>query len=131
MESDTDMDIDEIKKDINIDDLIEDLSKISFFSQEDEYYILTQSVLIEIEDIQDEDQFNQILDEALQRYKRYLKNIVFTNESKQVQYLIKHFLESFNNYKIDNETLFNLMQRIDLTILDLIHSSKEPKFWLN
>ena len=127
---DTDMDID-IDKEINIDDLIEDISKISFFSQEEEYVILTQSVLIELEDIQDEDEFNQLLDDALKRYKRYLKNIVFTNESKKVKYLIKHFIDSFNNHNIDNETLFNLMQRIDLTILDLIHSSKEPRFWLN
>ena len=123
-----DMDID---KEINIDSLIEDISKISFFSKEEEYIILTQSVLIEIEDILDEDEFNQILDDALKRYKRYVKNIVFTSESKQVKLLIKHFIESFNNHNIDNEMLFNLMQRIDLTILDLIHSSKEPRFWLN
>lgn len=123
-----DMDID---KELTIDDLIEDLNKISFFSKEEEYTTLTQSVLIELEDIEDEDQFNQILEDALNRYKRYLKNIIFTNETKNVKTLINKFIESFKNYDINNETLFNLMQRIDLTILDLIHSSQEPRFWLN
>ena len=121
----------DIDKDLTIDDLIEDLNKISFFSKEEEYTILTQSVLIELEEIEDEEQFNQILEDALNRYKRYLKNIIFTNETKNVKTLINKFIESFKNYDINNETLFNLMQRIDLTILDLIHSSQEPRFWLN
>lgn len=128
MDTNTDMDID---KELTIDDLIGDFNKISFFSKEEEYSILTQSVLIELEDIEDEDQFNTILDDARNRYKRYLKNIIFTNETTQVKYLIQHFINSFNNYDITNETLFNLMQRIDLTILDLIHTSNEPRFWLN
>jgi hypothetical protein len=125
---DTDMDID---KELTIDDLIKDLNKISFFSKEEEYSILSQSVLIELEDIEDEEQFNNILEDTRNRYKRYLKDIIFTNETKNVKSLIKHFIESFDDYDINNETLFNLMQRIDLSILDLIHSSKEPRFWLN
>lgn len=127
MNKDDSMDID---KD-NIDDLIDNLNKISFFSDKKEYMKLHDATLIELDDIEDEDQFNAILKDTLNRYQNYQRNIIFTDNTQQVQYLLDEFIELHGNHDIDNETLFNLMRHIDLFILDLIHSSETPRFWLN
>jgi hypothetical protein len=123
---DTDMDID---KDI-IDELINNIKKLSFFSDEHEYMKLYEASLIEIEDIEYESELFDILESALKRYKKYINNIEFINETKNIEIMLKKYFKEYENYKIDEYKLFKLMKKIDKGILDMIHSSKEAKFWL-
>ena len=44
--------------------------------------------------------------------------------------MLKKYFKEYENYKIDEYKLFKLMKKIDKGILDMIHSSKEAKFWL-
>jgi hypothetical protein len=123
------MDIDNTSP--NIDDLIGDFSKISFFSDSEEYSKLNNSQLLEITDFENEEDLNEILTDTLKRYESYKKNIVFTDETQHIFYLIQQYIRLYNNYKIQNEVLFEFMQKIDFEILELIHSSEKPRFWLN
>ena len=125
MDNKMEMDID---KDI-IDELI-NIKKLSFFSDEHEYMKLYEASLIDIEDIEYESELFDILEGALKRYKNYINNIEFVNESKDIEIMLKKYFKEYKNYKIDEYKLFKLMKRIDKGILDMIHSSKEAKFWL-
>lgn len=126
MDNKMEMDID---KDI-IDELINNIKKLSFFSDEHEYMKLYEASLIDIEDIEYESELFDILEGALKRYKNYINNIEFVNESKDIEIMLKKYFKEYKNYKIDEYKLFKLMKRIDKGILDMIHSSKEAKFWL-
>ena len=126
MDMDMDMDID---KDI-IDDLINNIKKLSFFSDEQEYMKLYEASLIEIEDIEYETELFDILESALKRYKKYINNIEFINKTKNIEIMLKKYFKEYENYKIDEYKLFKLMKKIDNCILDMIHSSKEVKFWI-
>ena len=126
MDNKMEMDID---KDI-IDELINNIKKLSFFSDEHEYMKLYEASLIEIEDIEYESELFDILEGALKRYKNYINNIEFVNETKDIERMLKKYFKEYKNYKIDEYKLFKLMKRIDKGILDMIHSSKEAKFWL-
>jgi hypothetical protein len=125
---DNKMDID-MDKDI-IDELINNIKKLSFFSDEHEYMKLYEASLIEIEDIEYESELFDILDGALKRYKNYINNIEFVNETKDIERMLKKYFKEYKNYKIDEYKLFKLIKRIDKSILDMIHSSKEAKFWI-
>jgi hypothetical protein len=126
MDNMDDMDMD---KDI-IDELVNNIKKLSFFSDEHEYMKLYEVSLIEVEDIEYESDLWDILDSALKRYKKYLNNIEFMDETKNIEIMLKRYVNEYNNYKIDEYKLFKLMKIIDKGILDMIHSSKEVKFWL-
>lgn len=126
MDNKMEMDID---KDI-IDELINNIKKLSFFSDEHEYMKLYEASLIEIEDIEYESELFDILEGALKRYKNYINNIEFVNETKDIERMLKKYFKEYKNYKIDEYKLFKLMKRIDKGILDMIHSSKEAKFWI-
>lgn len=119
----------DIDKDI-IDELIDNIKKLSFFSDEHEYMKLYEASLIDIEDIEYESDLLDILNSALKRYKKYINNIEFINETKDIEIMLKRYFKEYDNYKIDEYRLFKLMKRIDKSILDMIHSSKEVKFWL-
>jgi ERCC4-related helicase len=123
------MDNMDIDKDI-IDELVNNIKKLSFFSDEHEYMRLYKISLIEVEDIESESNLSDILDSALKRYKKYLNNIEFMDETKNIEIMLKRYVNEYNNYKIDEYKLFKLMKIIDKGILDMIHSSKEVKFWL-
>jgi ERCC4-related helicase len=124
-----DMDDMDMDKDI-IDELVNNIKKLSFFSDEHEYMKLYEVSLIEVEDIEYESDLWDILDSALKRYKKYLNNIEFMDETKNIEIMLKRYVNEYNNYKIDEYKLFKLMKIIDKGILDMIHSSKEVKFWL-
>ena len=126
MDNMDDMDMD---KDI-IDELVNNIKKLSFFSDEHEYMKLYEVSLIEVEDIEYESDLWDILDSALKRYKKYLNNIEFMDETKNIEIMLKRYVNEYNNYKIDEYKLFKLVKIIDKGILDMIHSSKEVKFWL-
>jgi hypothetical protein len=130
-----DMDIDNMDMDMGIDkyiidELINNIKKLSFFSDEQEYMKLYEVSLIEIEDIEYESELFDILESALQRYKKYINNIEFINETKDIEIMLKIYFNEYENYKIDEYKLFKLMKKIDNCILDMIHSSKEVKFWI-
>jgi hypothetical protein len=128
MDTDNKMDMD-IDMDI-MDDLINNIKKLSFFSDRDEYMKLYEASLIDIEDIEYESELFDILESAVKRYKKYINNIEFVNETKDIERMLKLYFKEYNNYKVDEYKLFKLMKRIDKNILDMIHSSKEAKFWL-
>lgn len=128
MDRDNKMDMD-IDMDI-MDDLINNIKKLSFFSDRDEYMKLYEASLIDIEDIEYESELFDILESAVKRYKKYINNIEFVSETKDIERMLKLYFKEYNNYKVDEYKLFKLMKRIDKNILDMIHSSKEAKFWL-
>ena len=71
------MDNMDIDKDI-IDELVNNIKKLSFFSDEHEYMRLYKISLIEVEDIESESNLSDILDSAL-------KSINFLSQGKNVQ----------------------------------------------
>jgi hypothetical protein len=111
-----------------IDELINNIKKLFFFSNEEEYMKLYDAYLIEIEDIEYDYELFDVLENALKRYKIYINNIEFVNETKNIEIMLKSYFKEYNNYKIDEYKLFKLMKRIDKGILDTIHSRKEAKF---
>lgn len=112
-----------------MNELINNIKKLSFFSDEDEYMKLYEASLIEIEDIEYESELFYILEGALKRYKKYIDNIEFMNETKDIERMLKRYFKEYENYKMNEYDLFILMHKIDKKILDMIHSSKEAKFW--
>lgn len=120
----------EIDKDINV--LINDIKKLSFFDDEQEYMELHENSMIEIEDIEYESDLLEILEKTFKRYNRYLKSIYLMSSDKMyINNMIKQYIKKYENYKIEEYDLFYLMKKIDKEILDMIHSSKDAKFWLN
>ena len=117
----------EIDKEITIDDIINVLEKVSFFDDKEEYMKLHDASLI---DVENESELFEILEDTFRRYKRYIKEIVFTNESIRMKELIERYIKEYNNYKVDESRLLKLMKYIDKMILDMIHDSKESRFWL-
>jgi hypothetical protein len=124
MDTDTDMD-----RDI-IDELVKNIKKLSFFSDEQEYMKLYEASLIDIEDIEYESDLLDILKSALNRYKMYIRNIEFASENKHIERMIKKYIKEYDDYKIGEYELLKMMYKIDKNILEMIHSSKEVKFWV-
>jgi hypothetical protein len=106
------------------------LNKMFIFSDKQEYMRLYEASIIDLNDVSEVDLLD-ILNDAFDRYIEYLKTIEFIGESKYIKVLIEKYIQLYKSNKIDNEKLFNMMKSIDSSILDIIHDSTEPVFWLN
>ena len=120
----------DIDKEITIDDIMNDLEKLTFFNDKDEYMKLHDASLIDESDIETDSELFEILEETFKRYNRYIKNIVFTDKSLSIKEFIKSYIKQYRNHNVNEYELFKLMKYIDEMILDMIHASKEPKLWL-
>lgn len=111
--------------------VILDFSKLNFFDSEKEYLKLYAASLVSEEDIDNSDNSFDILKNTYNRYKTYLNNIEFTDDSKIIKFYIKQYLKLYDDYLSKEYTLFKLMEKIDSHILGMIHDSKTSRFWLN
>lgn len=121
------MEIDESS--IDIDDLISDFEKVSFFGDQERYMELYENSKLEITDF-DTEEIEKVLDNTFKRYRIYLKNIGYMD--KDIVYDLEKFIRKFQDYEnVDDTELFSFMNYIDNKILDKINESKKPKYWLS
>jgi hypothetical protein len=113
--------------DINIDELIADFEKVSFFGDQKTYIELYESSKLEISDFETEE-IEIILNKTFKRYHVYLKNIGYMD--KDIFYDLEKFIRKFQDYNnVDDTELFNFMNYIDNKILHKINESKEQRYW--
>jgi len=126
-EMDTEMDMDTDTDTDNLNNLIDNFKDISFFGDQDHYLELHNNANIDIDDISS-DELEKILDNTNKRYSEYLDKIEFIeNRIKNMIIIFKKMFKDYEN--VSDTTLFKLMNEIDNTILDELHSSTEAKFW--
>lgn len=126
-EMDTEMDIDTDNFTDNLNDLIDNFKDISFFGDQDHYLELHNNANIDIDHISS-DELEKILDNTNKRYSEYLDKIEFIEN--RIKNMIITFKKMFKDYEnVSDTTLFKLMNEIDNTILDELHSSTEARFW--
>lgn len=137
MEIDTNMDIDtnyesntsNTNSEIDIDDLVSDFEKVSFFGDEKTFMELYENSKLQISDFETEEEIERVLDKTFKRYRIYLKNIGYMD--KDIFYDLEKFIRKFQDYEnVDDTELFEYMNYIDNKILDKINESKKPRYWL-
>lgn len=113
----------------NLDELSNELNKLSIFSDKDEYMRLHEASIIDIDDIESRSELLEIINDAYTRYNHYLNIIEFIGDSKYIKTYIEKYIKLYKS-NIDAIELFNMMKMIDSNILDVIHDQKEPLFWI-
>jgi hypothetical protein len=129
-QEDDSMEIDESEtSETDIDDLISDFEKVSFFGDQERYMELYENSKLEITDFETEEEIEIVLDKTFKRYRMYLKNIGYMD--KDIVYDLEKFIRKFQDYEnVDDTELFGFMNYIDNKILDKINESKKPRYWL-
>lgn len=130
IQEDDSMEIDESEtSETDIDDLISDFEKVSFFGDQERYMELYENSKLEISDFETEEEIEIVLDKTFKRYRMYLKNIGYMD--KDIVYDLEKFIRKFQDYEnVDDTELFGFMNYIDNKILDKINESKKPRYWL-
>lgn len=128
-QEDDSMEIDKSETETDIDKLISDFEKVSFFGDQKTYMELYENSKLEITDFDTEEEIESVLDKTFKRYRIYLKNIGYMD--KDIFYDLEKFIRKFQDYEnVDDTELFGFMNYIDNKILDKINESKEPRYWL-
>ncbi|HBS52471.1 MAG TPA: hypothetical protein DD806_00545 [Flavobacterium sp.] len=127
-QEDDSMEIDKSETETDIDELISDFEKVSFFGDQKRYMELYDNSKLEISDFETEEEIEIVLDKTFKRYRIYLKNIGYMD--KEIFYDLEKFIRKFQDYEnVDDTELFGFMNYIDNKILDKINESKEPRYW--
>ena len=123
MDIDIDMDSDSIiesESESDIDDLIADFEKVSFFGDQKRYIELLEYSKMEISEFETDKEVEIILDKTFKRYRIYLKCIGYMD--KNIKYDLEKFIKKFQDYEnVDDTQLFNYMNYIDNKIVDKIN----------
>jgi len=113
--------------DIDVDNLIRDFEKVSFFGDQKVFMELYNNSKIEISDFETDEEIEIVLDKTFKRYRTYLKNIGYMD--KDIIHDLEKFIRKFQDYENVYDTeLFKFMNYIDNKILDKIVESKEENY---